>query len=176
MRTRLLRPRARRATRVARRLCHALARPDRDVPRSLRPPRCLPLGPPRPRPRSLASAEPAVTPTDYKVTFGFAVPSGVVEVSHPFTPPPLRTLVGISSATTPRARPRTSGCRSTSGAGIRPTGSRTCAVLSDGSGTPIPVTGNAFLRVVFLDAQAHNDRPVAPSVPPPRRRDRLTRT
>src|SRR5262245_54305768 len=41
------------------------------------------------------SLEPSIAVTDYKVTYGFAVPSGPVRVTHTVPVPPLRTLVGV---------------------------------------------------------------------------------
>lgn len=105
---------------------------------------------------SLGSAEPAVTPTDYKVTFGFAVPSGVVEVPHPFTPPPLRTLVGVFVGDHPEGAPAYQRMSFYFRGGYPSYRvSYVPQIVGDASGILIPVAGNAFLRVVFTSAQAH---------------------
>ena len=104
---------------------------------------------------SLGSAEPAVTPTDYKVTFGFAVPSGVVSVPHPFTPPPLRTLVGVYVGDHPEGAPAYQRMSFYFRGGYPSYKvSYVPRVVADGSGATIPLPGNAFLQVVFTDAQA----------------------
>jgi hypothetical protein len=104
----------------------------------------------------LSSVEPSVTPTDYKVTFGFGVPSGTVSVAHPFTPPPLRTLVGVFAGNHPTDSPAYQRMSFYFRGGYPSYKvSYVPRVVADGSGAGIPLPGNAFLQVVFTDAQAH---------------------
>jgi hypothetical protein len=105
-----------------------------------------------------SAAEPSATVTDYKVTYGFAVPTAVVEVAHSFVPPPLRTLVAVYVGNHPGDSPafqRMSfyfrGGFPSYRVGYAP------QVVSDGKGAPIPLPGNVFLNVVFTETQAHND-------------------
>jgi hypothetical protein len=104
---------------------------------------------------SLGSAEPPASPSDYKVTFGFAVPSGVVSVAHPFTPPPLRSLVGLFVGDHPEGAPAYQRMSFYFRGGYPSYKvSYVPRVVADGSGAVIPLPGNAFLQVVFTDAQS----------------------
>jgi hypothetical protein len=117
-----------------------------------------PAVPSSPASSAVPASEPSSTVSDYKVTFGFGVPSGTISIAHPFTPPPLRTLVAIYVGNHPDESPayqRMSfyfrGGLPSYRIGYVP------SVVSDAQGAPIPLPGNAFLRIVFTDAQAHND-------------------
>ena len=89
------------------------------------------------------------------MTFGFAVPSGVVSVPHPFTPPPLRTLVGVYAGDHPEGAPAYQRMSFYFRGGYPSyKASYVPRVVADGSGATVPLPGNAFLQVVFTDAQA----------------------
>src|SRR5262245_47913523 len=53
---------------------------------------------------SLPPNEPSPS-ADYKVTYGFAVPTGTVKISHPVNPPPVPYLVGIYVGDHPEGTP-----------------------------------------------------------------------
>jgi len=109
-------------------------------------------------PAGPASGEPTTTVSDYKVTYGFAVPTAAVGASHPFTPPPLRTLVGIYVGNHPGESPAYQRMSFYFRGGLPSYRVGYVAqVVSDGSGAPVPLPGNAFLQVTFTDAQAHTD-------------------
>jgi hypothetical protein len=88
-----------------------------------------------------------------------------VTISHPLTPPiasppqpPLPYLVGIYVGDHPTDNPAYQRISFYyRGAFPTYTFNYVPSVLSDGQGTPIPLQGNAFLRVVFKDAQAHDE-------------------
>jgi hypothetical protein len=117
-----------------------------------------------PPPATIPAVEPSTPGLEYRVSYDWAVPSTAVEVRHPLTPPiaappapPLPYLVGIYAADHPEGSPayqRISfyfrGAFPSYGFGYVP------AVLNEGQGVPIPLQGNAFLRVGFVDAQAHS--------------------
>jgi hypothetical protein len=104
------------------------------------------------------AAEPATAGVEYRVTYPFGVPSTRVVVSHPLTAPPLPRLVAIYVGNHPEGTPpyqRISfyfrGSFPSYNLQYVP------AVLDEGRGEPIPLQGNAFLRVGFVEAQAHDD-------------------
>jgi hypothetical protein len=105
---------------------------------------------------SKASPEPASSPTDYRVTFGFAVPAGVIRVPHPLTAPPLRTLVGVYAGNHPEG-PYQRMSFYFSGGYPSYQVSYVPSVVRDARGDPVSLPGNAFLQVVFTDAQAHTE-------------------
>src|SRR5262245_34056065 len=103
----------------------------------------------------LGATQPPASPSDYKVTFGFAVPSGVVSVAHPFTPPPLRSLVGLFVGDHPEGAPAYQRMSFYFRGGYPSYKvSYVPRVVADGSGAVIPLPGNAFLQVVFTDTQS----------------------
>ena len=98
----------------------------------------------------------------YKVTYDWAVPSTQVSVTHQLSIPlpgpiGLPYLVGIYSGDHPEADPAyqrisfyfRGGFPSYKLQYVR-------SVLSEGTGDPVAVPGNAVLRVGFVDAQAHD--------------------
>jgi hypothetical protein len=106
---------------------------------------------------SLPTNEPSPS-ADYKVTYGFAVPSTTVTVAHTVNPPPLPYLVGIYDGDHPEGTPTYQRISfyfrvgfPTYAFGYVP------SVLSEGRGEPIPSSGNAFLRIGFIQAQAHDN-------------------
>ena len=112
-----------------------------------------------------ASTEPAASVVDFRVSYDWGVPSTTVEVKHAITPPiaappapPLPYLVGIYAADHPEGSPayqRISFYYRGAFPGYR--FSYVPAVLDDAKGEPISLQGNAFLRVAFVSAQAHNE-------------------
>jgi hypothetical protein len=116
-----------------------------------------------------AAPPPASDPPDdgveYRVSYPFAVPSPAVTISHPITPPiaappapPLPYLVGVYVGNHPEGSPpyqRISfyfrGTFPSYRFGYVPN------IVNDGSGTPVNLQGNAFLSIVFIDAQAHDN-------------------
>jgi hypothetical protein len=102
---------------------------------------------------------------DYKVTYDFGVPSSPVKITHTVHPPiggpsepPLPYLVGIYVADHPEGSPKYQRISFYfRGAFPSYSFSYVKSVLSDGQGTPIQLTGNAYLRIGFTDAQAHDN-------------------
>jgi hypothetical protein len=111
------------------------------------------------------SAEPVSSVVEYRVSFDWGVPSNTVEIKHAVVPPiapppspPLPYLVGIYAADHPEGSPayqRISFYFRGAFPGYR--FGYVPAVLGDASGQPIPLQGNAFLRLVFVQAQAHDE-------------------
>jgi hypothetical protein len=107
---------------------------------------------------SPVAPEPAASPSAFAITFGFAVPSGPVKVSHPAPVPPLRTLVGVYAGNHPEGSPAYQRMSFYFRGGYPYYQvAYVAAVLRDASGTPVSLPGNAFLQVMFTDAQAHTD-------------------
>jgi hypothetical protein len=97
---------------------------------------------------------------DYRVTYDFAVPSSPVTIAHTVTPPiaqppapPLPYLVGIYVGNHPPSYQRISFYFRGAFPPYRFQYVR--QVTSDGSGAPVSLSGNSFLSIVFLSAQAH---------------------
>jgi hypothetical protein len=111
------------------------------------------------------STEPTAAGLEYRVSYDWGVPSSEVMINHPLTAPiaepplpPLPYLVGIYAANHPEGKPayqRISFYFRGAFPSYRFRYVR--EVLSDGPGTPIPLQGNAFLQVGFVDAQAHDN-------------------
>jgi hypothetical protein len=102
------------------------------------------------------AAEPAAAGVEYRVTYPFGVPSTEVAVTNQVTARPV--LVAIYVGNHPHETPpyqRISFYFRGSFPSYR--FQYVPSVLSDGRGSPIPLQGNAFLRMVFVDAQAHDD-------------------
>jgi hypothetical protein len=106
---------------------------------------------------SLPSDEPSPS-ADYKVTYGFGVPTATVTVPHSASPPPLPYLVGIYVGDHPEGSPHYQRISFYFRVGF-PTYafSYVPSVLNEGQGAPITLSGNAFLRVGFVNAQAHDN-------------------
>jgi hypothetical protein len=118
-----------------------------------------------------AAPTPAGTPTagqptpptaDWRVTYGWEVPSAPARITHrfpvPVTPPPgppLPTLIEVRVGDHPAE-----GYSRITFAFRGPTPSYEVAyvrqVEADGSGAPVDLPGNAFLAVRFTQAQAHD--------------------
>jgi hypothetical protein len=111
------------------------------------------------------ASEPPDDGIEYRVTYAFAVPSPAVTINHTITPPiapppapPLPYLVGVYVGNHPEGSPayqRISfyfrGTFPSYRFGYVP------GIVNDGSGTPVALQGNAFLSIVFIDAQAHDN-------------------
>jgi hypothetical protein len=102
---------------------------------------------------------------EYKVTYGWAVPSQKVTVTNkvtvPIAPPPsppLPYLVGIYVGNHPEASPKYQRI-SFYFRGAFPSYNLQYVreVLSEGQGTPISLEGNAFLNIQFVEAQGHDN-------------------
>ncbi len=121
-----------------------------------------------PAPTTLApppASEPADDGVEYRVSYAFAVPSPTVTITHTISPPiaappapPLPYLVGVYVGNHPEGSPQYQrisfyfrGTFPSYRFGYVP------GIVNDGSGTPVTLQGNAFLSVVFVDAQAHDN-------------------
>jgi hypothetical protein len=109
--------------------------------------------------------EPTASGLEYRVSYNWGVPSKQVVVAHPLTAPiapppalPLPYLVAIYAADHPEGNPQYQRI-SFYFRGAFPSYNFQYVreVLSEGPGTPIPLLGNAFLRVGFVDAQQHDN-------------------
>jgi hypothetical protein len=108
--------------------------------------------------------EPTASPAEYRVSYGWAVPSKLVTVKHPLTAPiaqppapPLPYLVAIYVGDHPEASPKYSRI-SFYFRGAFPSYNFQYAkqVLDEGRGEPISLEGNSYLGIHFVDAQAHD--------------------
>jgi hypothetical protein len=103
-----------------------------------------------------AGAEPTGEVSGFVVTYNFAVPTSPVTVNHPVAAPALPTLVGIYVGDHPTDSPAYQRMTFYFRGGFPSYQiGYVAAVLGEAQGTPIPLPGNAFLRVGFTDAQAH---------------------
>jgi hypothetical protein len=109
--------------------------------------------------------EPTASGLEYRVSYNWAVPSRQVVIEHPLTAPiapppapPLPYLVAIYAADHPEGNPKYQRI-SFYFRGAFPSYNLQYVreVLSEGPGTPIPLEGNSFLRVGFVDAQQHDN-------------------
>jgi hypothetical protein len=103
------------------------------------------------------TTEPPDTGGDYRVSYDWAVPSGTVEIKNN-SPSGQPTLVAIYVGNHPEGSPayqRISyyfhGGFPSYRFGYVP------SVVSDAKGDVVPLPGNAFLRIVFVGANAHTD-------------------
>jgi hypothetical protein len=118
-------------------------------------------GAPQPPP---PASEPSDPPgVEYRVTYNWGVPGTEASITHPLTVPlpgpiGLPYLVGVYVGDHPEANPkyqRISFYYRLAFPSYRL--QYVPQVVSDGSGEPVPLPGNAFLNIVFVDAQAHDD-------------------
>ncbi|MFC0003010.1 AMIN-like domain-containing (lipo)protein [Micromonospora siamensis] len=109
-----------------------------------------------------AASRPAPAAGDWRVTYGWAVPTTPARVDHVVRPPvtpepglPLSTLTGVRVGDHPAE-----GYSRISFVFRGPTPGYEVAyvpqVTTDGSGTPVRLPGAAFLSVAFRSAQAHD--------------------
>jgi hypothetical protein len=118
-------------------------------------------------PSSAVGTSPAAAPSsagaaedggEYRVTYGFAVPSNLVTINHDVNPPPLPTLIGIYVGNHPEGSPAYQRISFYFRTGFPTYRFQYVAqVISDGRGDPVPLPGNSFLSVVFTTAWAHDD-------------------
>lgn len=102
---------------------------------------------------AVGAPEPSDSVSDFHITYGFGVPTAAADVAHPFTPPPLRTLTGIYAGDHPAESPAYQRMSFYFKGGYPSyTFQYVASVVSDGSGAPVSLPGNVFLRVVFKDA------------------------
>lgn len=122
-------------------------------------PTVQPNDPPRTR-----SQQPAPAGSPYQVRYGWGVPSSTVRVAHtvkvPLAPPPapaLPYLVELHAADHPEGHPGFTRFSFYFRGGLP---SYEVAyvpeVTGEGSGLPVPLPGNSFLRIRFTPAQAHD--------------------
>jgi hypothetical protein len=111
-------------------------------------------------PSAQSSPDGSADGVDYHVTYDFGVPSSPVTIAHTVTPPiaqppapPLPYLVGIYVGNHPPSYQRISFYFRGAFPPYRFQYVR--QVTSDGSGAPVALSGNSFLSIVFLSAQAH---------------------
>jgi hypothetical protein len=122
-----------------------------------------PAATPAPAPPAQPAQEPTAPGLEYRVSYDWAVPGTEASVQHPFTAPlpgpiPLPYLVGIYVGNHPEASPPYQRISFTfRGAFPSYRFGYVPSVLNEGEGSPIPLQGNAFLRVGFVDAQAHDE-------------------
>ncbi len=111
------------------------------------------------------ATEPTAADVEYRVSYNWAVPSNLVEVKHPLVAPiapppalPLPYLVGIYVGNHPEGSPAYQRI-SFYFRGAFPSYrfKYVSSVTMDGSGAPVPLQGNSFLSVVFVEAQAHDN-------------------
>ncbi|MBE1491966.1 AMIN-like domain-containing (lipo)protein [Plantactinospora soyae] len=104
--------------------------------------------------------------TSFRTAYGWGVPAEPVLVRHrvrpPIAPPPappLPYLVEIRAADHPAERPGYSRISFTFRGGFPSYELGYVAqVTAEGSGEPVRLPGNAFLRIRFVQAQAHDER------------------
>jgi hypothetical protein len=116
------------------------------------------------------ASEPNDSGIEYRVSYGFDVPSSPVTITHDVHPPPLPYLVGVYTGNHPEGTPAYQRISYYFRVGFPSYTFRYVPqVISDGRGAPVPLLGNSFLSVVFTTAQAHNDAgasTVVESAPP----------
>lgn len=125
------------------------------------PPRTGPAG----RPTSALSPPAASAPASpYRVTYGWAVPARPVQVRHqvavPVAPPPavpLPLLVEVRAADHPDENYSRITFAFRSGTPSYEVG-YVRSVPAEGTGNPLPLAGNAFVRIQFTPAQAHDEQ------------------
>jgi hypothetical protein len=119
-----------------------------------------PTAPPEP-----PASEPTAVALEYRVTYDWGIPSDRVTIPHtvqvPIAPapePPLPYLVAIYVGDHPEASPQYQRISFYfRGAFPECNLQYVPSVSAEGSGEPIPLQGNAFLRVGFVNAQAHDN-------------------
>jgi hypothetical protein len=153
------------------------------APTSTPPPTAPPTGTAAPTTGTGAPQPPppASEPTDppgveYRITYDWGVPGTEASITHPLTVPlpgpiGLPYLVGVYVGDHPEANPkyqRISFYYRLAFPSYR--FQYVPQVVSDGSGEPVPLPGNAFLNIVFVDAQAHDDNGASTIAAKPRSR------
>jgi hypothetical protein len=116
------------------------------------------------------TSEPPESGGEYKVSYNWGVPSSTVQINHPRPVPPLSTLVAIYVGNHPEASPRYQRISFYFRDGFPSYRFEYVArLLSDGAGLPVPLPGNSFLQIVFVEANAHTEAGASSivSAPPP---------
>ncbi len=119
----------------------------------------------QPAPPPPPATEPTAAGLEYRVSYNWGVPSNEVSVKHPFVAPiapppalPLPALVAIYVGNHPEGSPAYQRISFYFRGAFPSYNFRyVAAVLSEGQGTPISLQGNAFLRIGFVNAQAHDN-------------------
>jgi hypothetical protein len=121
------------------------------------PPTSVPPPPP--------ASEPASPDVEYRVSYGWAVPSSKVTIPHAVSPPiapppspPLPYLVAIYVGNHPEASPQYQRISFYFRGGFPEYNLQyVSSVTSEGRGETVPLQGNGFLRIGFVSAQAHDN-------------------
>ena len=121
-----------------------------------------PAGSPVPEP---PASEPGTPEVEYRVSYGWAVPSNLVTIPHSVSPPiapppalPLPYLVAIYVGNHPEANPQYQRISFYFRGGFPEYNLQyVSSVTAEGSGAKVPLQGNGFLRVGFIQAQAHDN-------------------
>lgn len=101
--------------------------------------------------------EPTATDGDHRVTYDWAVPSEQVTIAHQAAAP-TPYLVAIYAGDHPEVEPPYQRVSFYFREGFPEYNLQYVrSVEGEGTGTPISLEGNAFLRVGFVNAQAHDD-------------------
>jgi hypothetical protein len=101
--------------------------------------------------------EPAVEPAEHRVTYDWAVPSQQVTIEHSAAAP-TPYLVAIYTGDHPEGDPPYQRVAFYFREGFPEYNLQYVQTVDDeGTGEPIALEGNAFLRVGFVNAQAHDD-------------------
>ena len=119
-------------------------------------------------------SEPSGDPV-YRLTYGWDTVPGRVTVAHEVKPPlapppglPLPALVGVEVSDHPDADPAFQRVSFTFGGAFPEYNLEYVGALTaEGSGAPIPLDGNAVLRIGFVGAQAHDNEGVSTVVDAP---------
>lgn len=110
-------------------------------------------------------SEPTASVQNYKITYGWAVPSTTASIRNTVnipiggpSEPPLPYLVGIYVGDHPEGNPRYQRVSFYFRGALPSYNLAYVAKLTDeGRGAPVALTGNAVLRIGFVDAQAHDN-------------------
>src|SRR5947207_15996325 len=120
-----------------------------------------PAGEPAQQPADQPAGGPAPAGTaagDYRVTYGWAVPSQRATVSHTVNPPPLPYLVEIHTGDHGTENPGYARISFYFRVGYPSYNVQYVhQVLTEGRGDPLPLEGNAALRVGLVQASTHDD-------------------
>jgi len=123
------------------------------APPATSPPAASPLAP------ETTTAAPAATPASaYRVTYPWGVPSRPARTVHPLVAPPLPFLARVQVGDHPTADPPYTRITFAFEGGW-PTYEIAYQrdVPAEGTGDPIPLPGNSFLRISFIEATGHDD-------------------
>lgn len=112
---------------------------------------------PTDRPAEPDASEPTAPAVEHRVTYDWAAPSDQVTIAHP-AEVPLPYLTGIYVGDHPDGSPPYQRIAFYFREGFPEYNLQYVrAVLAEGTGAAISLQGNAFLRIGFVNAQAHDD-------------------